>query len=130
VAANLLPAEQSVARPDGSYDVGHAAFALAYAGDNLAHVLYPVGLTADDLGTTWLAWSRRTGPPLLHSARPRGRCPRGFAPSTHRSNGARWPSCATGPFHDDFGVDYDLVWDVVRNRVPELLTLTASILQV
>ena len=24
--------------------------------------------------------------------------------------------------HDYFGVDYDLVWDVVRNRIPELRT--------
>lgn len=32
--------------------------------------------------------------------------------------------------HDYFGVDYDLVWDVVRNRVPALRTQVASILQV
>ena len=32
--------------------------------------------------------------------------------------------------HDDFGVDYDLVWDVVRNRVPGLRTQIASILEV
>jgi len=32
--------------------------------------------------------------------------------------------------HDYFGVDYDLVWDVVRNRVPGLRTQIASILEV
>jgi uncharacterized protein with HEPN domain len=32
--------------------------------------------------------------------------------------------------HDYFGVDYDLVWDVVRNRVPELRAQIASILDV
>jgi uncharacterized protein with HEPN domain len=31
--------------------------------------------------------------------------------------------------HDYFGVDYDLVWDVVRNRVPALRTQIASILE-
>ena len=30
--------------------------------------------------------------------------------------------------HDYFGVDYDLVWDVVRNRVPELRAQVASLL--
>jgi protein SCO1/2 len=49
VAAQLPPAQKSAVRPDGSYDVGHAAFALAYTRDNLAHVLYPVGVTVDDL---------------------------------------------------------------------------------
>ncbi len=31
--------------------------------------------------------------------------------------------------HDYFGVDYDLVWDVVRNRMPELRKQIASILE-
>ena len=31
--------------------------------------------------------------------------------------------------HGYFGVDYDLVWDVVQNRIPELRTQIASILQ-
>lgn len=31
--------------------------------------------------------------------------------------------------HDYFGVDYDLVWDVVRNRIPELRSQVASILE-
>jgi uncharacterized protein with HEPN domain len=31
--------------------------------------------------------------------------------------------------HDYFGVDYELVWDVVRNRIPELRRQTTSILE-
>jgi uncharacterized protein with HEPN domain len=31
--------------------------------------------------------------------------------------------------HDYFGVDYDLVWDVVRNRIPELRRQVAAILE-
>lgn len=31
--------------------------------------------------------------------------------------------------HDYFGVDYDLVWDVVRNRIPELRAQIAAILK-
>ena len=31
--------------------------------------------------------------------------------------------------HDYFGVDYDLVWDVVRNRIPELRLQVASLLE-
>jgi uncharacterized protein with HEPN domain len=31
--------------------------------------------------------------------------------------------------HDYFGVDYDLVWDVVRNRVPSLRAQIATILK-
>jgi protein SCO1/2 len=49
IAANIPPATKSAVRPDGSYDVGHAAFVLAYTKDNKAHVIYPVGVTADDL---------------------------------------------------------------------------------
>jgi protein SCO1/2 len=48
IAANLSPAKKSPVRPDGAYEVGHAAFVLAYTKDNLAHVIYPVGLTLDD----------------------------------------------------------------------------------
>jgi uncharacterized protein with HEPN domain len=32
--------------------------------------------------------------------------------------------------HDYFGVDYQLVWDVVQNRIPELRRQIASILAV
>lgn len=31
--------------------------------------------------------------------------------------------------HDYFGVDFELVWDVVRNRVPELRVQIESILK-
>ena len=31
--------------------------------------------------------------------------------------------------HDYFGVDYQLVWDVVQHRIPELRTQLASILE-
>jgi protein SCO1/2 len=48
IAANLAPARKSAVRPDGAYEVGHAAFVLAYTRDNLAHVIYPVGVKEDD----------------------------------------------------------------------------------
>jgi protein SCO1/2 len=48
IAANLSPAKKSAVRPDGAYEVGHAAFVLAYTKDNLAHVIYPVGVKEDD----------------------------------------------------------------------------------
>src|SRR5579863_8905242 len=48
IAANLSPAKKSAVRPDGAYEVGHAAFALAYTKDNLAHVIYPGGVKEDD----------------------------------------------------------------------------------
>jgi uncharacterized protein with HEPN domain len=31
--------------------------------------------------------------------------------------------------HDYFGVDYDLVWDVVQNRIPQLRRQIASMLE-
>ena len=34
IAANLSPAKKSAVRPDGAYEVGHAAFVLAYTKDN------------------------------------------------------------------------------------------------
>jgi protein SCO1 len=48
IAAKLSPAKKGKVRADGNYEVGHAAFVLAYTRDNLAHVIYPVGLTAED----------------------------------------------------------------------------------
>jgi protein SCO1 len=48
VAANLSPAKKSPARADGAYEVGHAAFVVAYTKDNLGHVIYPVGLKLED----------------------------------------------------------------------------------
>lgn len=47
IAANLPPAKKSAVRPDGSYEVGHAAFVLAYTKDNFAHVIYPVGVSEE-----------------------------------------------------------------------------------
>ncbi len=49
VAANLSPAKKSAVRADGAYEVGHAAFVLAYTKDNLAHVIYPGGVSEEDL---------------------------------------------------------------------------------
>src|ERR1700689_4166424 len=48
IAANLSPAKKSAVRADGAYEEGHAAFVLAYTKDNLAHVIYPAGVTEDD----------------------------------------------------------------------------------
>ena len=48
VASGLPPAKKSRVRADGTYDVGHAAFVLAYTKDNLAHVIYPVGVKQED----------------------------------------------------------------------------------
>src|ERR1700674_954378 len=48
IAANLPPAKKSGVRPNGAYEVGHAAFVLAYTKDNLAHVIYPVGVKQED----------------------------------------------------------------------------------
>jgi protein SCO1/2 len=47
-AAHLPVAKKSAARPDGSYDVGHAAFVVAYTKDGFAHVIYPVGVKLED----------------------------------------------------------------------------------
>jgi protein SCO1/2 len=49
VSANIAPAKKSAVRPDGAYEVGHAAFVFAYSKDNLAHVIYPVGFTTEDM---------------------------------------------------------------------------------
>ena len=49
IASNIPPAEKSKVRPDGTYEVGHASFVLAYTKDNLAHVIYPVGVKLEDL---------------------------------------------------------------------------------
>jgi protein SCO1/2 len=48
IAANLSPAKKSAVRSDGAYEVGHAAFVLAYTKDNLAHVIYPGGVKEED----------------------------------------------------------------------------------
>lgn len=49
LAANIPAARKSAVRADGSYDVGHASFVLAYTKDNLAHVIYPIGVKQEDL---------------------------------------------------------------------------------
>ena len=48
LAAQIAPAKKSPVRSDGAYEVGHAAFVFAYTKDNLAHVIYPVGLGSED----------------------------------------------------------------------------------
>ena len=48
VAASLPSAKKGAVRADGNYEVGHSAFVLAYTKDNLAHVIYPVGLKTED----------------------------------------------------------------------------------
>ena len=48
IAAKLQPATKGPVRADGAYEVGHAAFVIAYTKDNLAHVLSPVGLGPED----------------------------------------------------------------------------------
>ncbi len=48
IAANIPVAKKSAVRPNGAYEVGHAAFVLAYTKDNLAHVIYPVGMKQED----------------------------------------------------------------------------------
>ena len=47
-SANVPPAKKSTVRPDGNYEVGHASFVLAYTKDDLAHVIYPVGVSEED----------------------------------------------------------------------------------
>ncbi|MBZ5620813.1 MAG: SCO family protein [Acidobacteriia bacterium] len=46
-AAGVTPA-QKTALTNGSYGVAHANFVLAYTKDNLAHVIYPGGVSKDD----------------------------------------------------------------------------------
>jgi protein SCO1 len=60
IAANIPPAQKSVL-PNGASGVNHAAFVLAYTKDNLAHVIYPSGISQSDwlhdlpelASTTW-----------------------------------------------------------------------------
>jgi protein SCO1/2 len=48
IASNLDPAKKSKVRADGNYEVGHALFVFAYTKDNLAHLVYPGGVQAED----------------------------------------------------------------------------------
>ena len=63
------------------------------------------------------------------SARPRRRCQATFAPGIPTSTGVAWLECATALIHDYFGVDYELVWDVVQHRVPEVRRQMETILK-
>jgi protein SCO1 len=46
-AAGVPPAQKAGAS-NGNYAVAHASFVLAYTNDNLAHVIYPGGVSKDD----------------------------------------------------------------------------------
>jgi protein SCO1/2 len=46
--AAYLPPASKTAHTDEDYGVSHAAFVLAYTKDNLAHVIYPGGVTPED----------------------------------------------------------------------------------
>jgi protein SCO1/2 len=59
-----VPAAKKTGPANGNYGVAHANFVLAYTKDNLAHLIYPGGVSKDDwvhdlplLGSE--AWSRR-----------------------------------------------------------------------
>ena len=45
--AGVPPARKTEAR-NGNYSVAHASFVVAYTKDNLAHVIYPGGVSKDD----------------------------------------------------------------------------------
>ena len=47
-AAAGVPVAAKAARAGDDYAVGHANFVLAYTADNLAHVIYPGGVTQQD----------------------------------------------------------------------------------
>lgn len=46
-AAGIFPPTKAI-HVKGDYEVAHAAFVFAYSKDNLAHLIYPGGTTADD----------------------------------------------------------------------------------
>jgi len=46
-AAGIAPAEKAIFA-NRDYEVGHAAFVFAYSKDNLAHLIYPSGMTEED----------------------------------------------------------------------------------
>ena len=52
--------------------------------------------------------------------------PRSFVRSIRRSSGAPWPA-RDRLIHDYFGVDYEIVWDVLQNRILPLRAQIASI---
>jgi protein SCO1/2 len=46
--ATGVPLAQKTGAPGGNYAVAHANFVVAYTKDNLAHVIYPGGVSKDD----------------------------------------------------------------------------------
>ena len=63
-AATGVPVAAKTARAGDDYAVGHANFVLAYTKDNLAHVIYPGGVTQQDWAhdlpqLVTETWSRR-----------------------------------------------------------------------
>ena len=46
--ASVVPTGEKSALANRDYQVGHASFVLAYTKDNLAHVIYPGGITQKD----------------------------------------------------------------------------------
>jgi len=44
----MVPVATKTASAGGDYAVGHANFVVAYTKDNLAHVIYPGGVTQQD----------------------------------------------------------------------------------
>src|SRR4029077_9907964 len=74
LAAGLPPARKS-ALANGDYGLSHSSFVLVYTKDNLAHLIYPGGMSQQDwaLDLPLLvqegAWSRRCGPNALPAAR-------------------------------------------------------------
>jgi protein SCO1/2 len=46
-AAGTPPATRATLA-NGSYEISHAAFVFAYSKDNLAHLIYPAGMTDED----------------------------------------------------------------------------------
>lgn len=47
-ALGVAPARPGDPRPDGSYDVGHAAQVIAFTPDDRAHIVYPFGTRQED----------------------------------------------------------------------------------
>jgi protein SCO1/2 len=60
-AAGVPPARKT-ALANGDYGVGHASFVLAYSKDNLAHVIYPGGVTQDDWAHDLPLLVKKAGP--------------------------------------------------------------------
>jgi protein SCO1/2 len=63
-----LPPAQKEADGNGGYGVNHAAFVLAYTRDNLAHVVYPEGVTINDYKADLIQLVRKDAGALPPSA--------------------------------------------------------------